>query len=147
MGLVISSCSNETDEPSVKKNGPDLEQYDRDYKMNEVSYACVEGCMYNYNLYTTANALISKAVSLNAAQLSSIQVSCSKFCNGKVLEKLDVLHKEELAKQNVKKQKDDQPIESSEKEIDTDIKKEVEKKKIEQKEKLKPDETKAFEDL
>jgi len=145
--FVAYSCSNDVEDVSPKKTGPDLEQYNRDYKMSEISYACVEGCMYNYNLYTTANALISKAVSLNSAQLSGIQIACSKFCNGKVFEKLDVLHKEELEKQAIKNKKEDKSSDSSEKEIDSDIKKEVAKKKNDVKEKTKPDENKAFEDL
>lgn len=147
--LLFNGCSNDIEEskPTDKKVTDDLEKYNRDYKMQEISVACVEGCMYNYNLYTTANSLITKAVSLNSAQLTGIQVACSKFCNAKVLEKLDVLYQYEKSKNATKQAvKESKPDDKSDSEIDNDIKKEVAKKKVEPVKDQKQ-EDKAFEDL
>lgn len=141
--LVGYGCSGDIEEPGTQKQIADLSKYDREYKMSEVSLACVEGCMYNYNLYMTANTLVNKAVSLTSPQLDSIQLACTKFCGKKVLEKLDVEYQKIMKKKEVEQAKpSNESFESTE--TDREIKKEVEKAK---KEPAKKDQEKAFEDL
>ena len=51
--------------------------------------SCIEGCKYNYRIYTVAKELKKDSISLNKAQLKSIQESCNFFCKKKLLKELN----------------------------------------------------------
>lgn len=88
--ITLTSCSDDGFEsPEPKSTKPtksallnEMESLTFTYK--DVKRACEEGCDYDYRLYTIANSLNKKAVSLNTAQLVSIKKACNYFCATRV---------------------------------------------------------------
>ena len=60
------------------------------FSRNEIIKSCIEGCKYNYRIYTTAKSLKKDSISLNKAQLISIKNSCNFFCEKKIFKTLKV---------------------------------------------------------
>jgi hypothetical protein len=106
---------------ATKKDGIDLKSLR--YTYNDVKMACEEGCLYDYQLYTIANSLQKKAVSLNTVQLKSIKSACNYFCSKKVFNAIKKDRKsEELLNKKLKEVEDIKDFtEESDSELDEEL--------------------------
>jgi hypothetical protein len=118
--LILISCSQESFNDEASPTSKTAPQLDRDYIMKEVSMACELGCMYHYDIYSSANQIVKNAVSLTKSQLESIQKECNNYCINAVFIKINQKNNQNEFKNikiEAKKQEDIKPLIEKEKEF------------------------------